>query len=503
MTPDAAWFRLRALVLAAVAALALGAEILEGRVTDGRAPLEGVRVHADRPRRIVPVPVPETRTDRDGRFRLELAAGDEVLVVEKDGWRRDLVPRAEWAKPIVLRPAPDFRREPVLLVRVDIPGVAARLDDAEIRAMLFGREPGRASAASYLYEVSKGSLLLQEGRLLHLNAAARSGPPTEALKESITREVLGALRGRDLKALDRIDNRTGAIQPDGKPDHLWIMVPGPPGSVTAVPEHVHASCFMIRLPWDRSRRWPVVFLSEEVPLGNIVHEAFHAMGEHRVDDLYKDCNDPATAGAWDLMDAGQYRGWDAHHPAEGPWREDTGYSPSHPGPWVRTELWYRGAFRTQVHTLRLSAPAWTGWIAPLLRAPGLDPQRLVIRDPGGKGRFWEFWVSRPWGYDGGRIGGRWGRGREGLLVARVDPSLLSRTTPKGPVRVVDAHPGTLEPPQPRFPCGRYELDDAAFNLGKGENPAGRDGALAWEILDQDASGRLKISIRWNPEGGSQ
>jgi hypothetical protein len=492
---------LRAVVTVAVTALALRAEILEGRVTDGRAPLEGVRVHPDRLRRISPVPVPEARTDREGRFRLELAPGDDVLIVEKDGWQRDLVPRVEWSQPVVLRPAPGFRREPVLLVRVDLPGVACRVSDDELRAMLFGREPGRASAASYLYEVSKGSLLLQEGKLLHLPSASPNGLPTEAMKEPITREVLKALRGMDLKAFDRIDNRTGAARPDGKPDHLWIMVPGPAGSVTAVPEHVHPSCFLIPLPWDKSSKWPVVFLSEEVPLGNIVHEAFHAMGEHRVDDLYKDCGDPATAGIWDLMDAGQYRGWDAHHPAEGPWREDTGYSPSHPGPWVRTELWYRGAFRTLVRIEKPSSRAWTGWLAPLLRAPGADPQRLVFRDPSGKGQFWEFWVSRPWGYEGGRIGGRQGPGRQGLLVARVDPSLLSRTKPKGPVRVLDAHPGTLEPPQPRFPCGRYELDDAAFNLGKGENPKGRDGALAWEVLEQDAAGRMKVSIRWNPEGG--
>lgn len=494
MIPGPVSILLRTLNLAALMAAGLRAEFLEGRVTDGRAPLEGVRVYPDRSRRILPAAVPEARTDPDGRFRLELEPGDERLVVEKDGWQRDLVPRAEWGQPIALSPLEDFRREPVLLVRVDVPGAPARLSDDDLRAFLFGSEPGRASAATYLYEVSKGRLRIEEGKLLHVPLTGSSGMPTEARKQAIAREVMAFLRGSDLRGLDRVDNRTGAPKPDGKPDHLWIVVPGPPGSVTGEPEHLRPGCLLLRAAGGRS--WPAVFLTEEAPLGNLVHEAFHAMGEHRVDDLYKDCGDPATAGIWDLMDAGQYRGWDAHHPDRGPWRGDTGYSPSHPGPWVRTELWYRGRFHDLVRTLRPASRSWTGWIAPIVRAAGSDPQRIVIADPRARSKFWEFWVARPWGYEAGRIGGRWGPGHEGLLVARIDASLLSRGEPKGPVRILDAQPGTPEPPQPRLPCDRFELDDAAFNLGTGENPEGRDGALAWEVLDRDDSGRLKVVIRW-------
>jgi hypothetical protein len=60
--------------------------------------------------------------------------------------------------------------------------------------------------------------------------------------------------------------------------------------------------------------------------------------------------------------------------------------------------------------------------------------------------------------------------------------------------VVDAHPGTQEPSKPRFPCGRWELDDAAFNLGPGENPKGRSGPLTWEVLETDAAGRMKVRV---------
>jgi len=76
------------------------------------------------------------------------------------------------------------------------------------------------------------------------------------------------------------------------------------------------------------------------------------------------------------------------------------------------------------------------------------------------------------------------------VVARVDPGLLTRGEPRGPVRVLDAHPGTPEPSEPRYPGGRWQLDDAAFGPGG----TGRDGPLRWEVLEADASGRLRIRV---------
>jgi len=81
------------------------------------------------------------------------------------------------------------------------------------------------------------------------------------------------------------------------------------------------------------------------------------------------------------------------------------------------------------------------------------------------------------------------------VVAHIDPALLSEDEPRGPVRVVDAHPGTPDPEAPRLPCGRWELDDAAFNLGKGENPKGSDGPLSWEVLAKDEGGRMQVRVR--------
>ena len=466
-----------------------------GTVTDGGQALAGVRVYPDRPVRVRSRDLPPVAvTDAQGRFALALGPDDGVLVLEKSGWQRDLVPLAELGAPVALRPAAAYRKEAVLAVRLDLPGIEPLRSDAELRAILFSRRPGEASAANYYYEISKGSLELEEGELIHLPGPA--GPMADGRRAELAGLVLARLRGRDLAPFDRVDNRTGALGPDGKPDHLWIIPPGPSGTVTLDPAHFAAICFLLPLPWQPSRRWPVVFFSEETPLGNIVHEGIHAMGEHRVGDLYMDLQHPMTAGRWDIMDAGEFQGWDRDHNTGFPWQEDTGYSPAQPTAWVRADLWYRGRFRATVPLVRpdLRAGPWEGWLDPLARAPRDLPQQLVVPDPRRRGAFWTLEVRRPWGFDRGRTGGRWGPGFEGLVVARVDPARNRAGSFLGPVRVVDAHPGTPEPPRPRYPAGRWQLDDAAFRLGPGEVAAGADGPLTWTVLAEDPAGRLRVRV---------
>ncbi len=497
--------RLLRLAAPALAGLALAgsarAAVLQGRVTDGRRGLPGVRVYPDRqPRVSLELDPPVAVTDAEGRFRLDLAASDAVLAVEKDGWHRDLVPAAEWGRDIVLTPEPLHHAEAVLVVRLDFEDQHEQVPDEALRQLFFSRRPGVASAANYLYEVSKGALSLEEGRILHLRTGAFPPPRTDARTSDMVTWVLQQLHGRIPPGCDRVDNATGAPHPDGKPDHLWIIPAGDPQTLTGDDKDLRADNWLMPLPWDKYDRWPVVFLPETSPLGNVVHEAFHAMGEHSVDDLYLACDDPDTAGIWDLMDAGQYRGWDRSHPGQGPWVDDTGYSPSHPLAWVRADLWYRGRYREAVPRLAVKGRSWEGWIAPASRAPGADPQWVTVSDPRRKGRFWSLEVRRPWGFERGRVGGRFGPGHAGLVVALVDPSLLSPDVPKGAVRVVDAHPGTPEPPKPRFPCGRWQLDDAAFELGPGEVAKGRRGPFAWEVLETDAAGRMKVRVTLRTAG---
>jgi len=469
----------------------------EGRVTDGRNGLAGVRVHADRTRRPPGkgAATPSVLPEAEGRFGLELEAGDAVLAVEKDGWIRDVAPLPAFLREFVLRPAPEHRVEKAVVIRFELGKSPSPVSDAALRARIFSREPNAGSAANYFYEVSKGALSFEEGIFLRLPLPKGLGHPTDADRETLVSAALGSLRRRDLSDFDRVDNATGEARPDGKPDHLWIIAPGPPRAVTTDPAHLTPLCFLMPLPWKPEAIWPVVLATDESPVGLLVHEAFHAMGEHRADDLYLDCGEPPTAGVWDLMDAGQYRGWDAPEPAKAGWMDGVGYSPSQPGPWVRADLWYRGRFRDTVKTLALQGRAWEGWLEPLARAPGAEPQVLRVPDARGPGRFWELSVRRPWGFDAGRMGGRWGPGREGLIVASVDPSRLSPGAPLGPVRVQDAHPGTAAPDKPRLPCGRHELDDAAFNVGPGEIANGEDGPLQWKVLAADRLGRMKVRVR--------
>lgn len=483
---------MRLLLLLLLSLTTLAAQMLEGRVQDSHGPLEGVRLYLDAPRRALVGGPLAVRSDAQGVFRLPMPEGRGRLVVEKDGWRRDFVPVTPDMRPLVLDLVPDsgFRRDRVLVVRLTVPGIPSRRGDMDLREILFGRSPGAASATEYVYEATRGRLRLGLGRIVELAYPEKVSGDTEAVRERITLWVLRQLRDLDLKPFDWVDNRTGAPGADGKPDHLWILAPGACRTITGNPAHFYVRSTLQPLPWEPGQRWPVVFLTEETPVGTLVHELLHAQGEHAVDDYYMP-DEPLTAGRWDPMDAGQLAGWDHHHPNRGPWLEDTAYSPSLPMAFTLGERWYRGAFRDLVQVATVSELPWEGWLAPLARAPEAGLQALRVPDPRKPGRFWELSVRRAWGFDAGRTGGR--AFPEGLVVARIDPSLLTTDgDSRGPVRVVDARPGTPEPPKPRYPDGRWELDDAAFQVGG--VPRGSEGPLAWTVLEEDAQGRMRIRV---------
>jgi len=476
---------------------------ISGRVTDGVKGLAGVRVYPDRGYRPWPSSLPPmATTDAEGRFKLEAPDLDRVLAVEKSGWQRDLVPLSECARDIVLRRAPEYRVEKVLIVRLDFPDQPCTLSDDVLRQRYFYRQPGIASAANYLYEVSKGSLELEEGAILHLKDEEHPPLRNDEDRLEMVHWVLNKLKDLPLGDLDSVDNQTGALKPDGQPDHLWIIPPGNPQTITHHHEDLSAISFLAFLPWSSDERWSAVFFPDETPLGNVVHENFHAMGEHRVDDFYLDAEHPLTAGIWDLMDVGMYRGWDALHPEKGPWFQDTAYSPSQPMGWTRAELWYRGRFSETIATLKRKPKetTWTGWMEPLAWAPHMHPQRLLVPDSRRKGAFWELSVRRALGFDRGRVGDRWGPGYEGLVVAHIDPSKLTPDEPLGPVHVIGSHvPSPLRsfvPKQPKyFPNLRSVLDDGAYNLGPGEKAKGQDGPLVWKVLAVDAEGRMQVKVQ--------
>ncbi len=482
------------LLLTLLVCLPGSGQVVRGVVTDGRAPLEGVRVYADRTRRVDPhLFVPLARTGPEGTFFLPQGKEDTVLVMEKEGHVMDLVPVAALDRPVVLPPHTRFRRDRVLLVRVDFEGMPSGRSEEALKQDLFGRRPGEASAASYLYEASKGGLLLEPGVTLTLRMPGLARPIPED-RDRIVTWVLDQLKVRDLRTVDWVDNATGEPGADGKPDHLWVVVPGPCSAATGKETHFPARSTLYPLTWKPGHRWPVVFFTEETPVGTLVHELLHAQGEHRVDDYYVEGR-AGTAGTWDPMDAGQLLGWDAPGAEGGAWRQGMAYSPSLPMAWTLRDLWYRGWWKDTVLVQWVRGATWEGWLAPLARAPGQEVQALRVADPSRPGCFWELSVRRPWGFDRGRVGGRFGPGHEGLVVAAIDPSRLSSDgDSKGPVRVVDARPRTPEPDRPRHPGGRWQLDDAAFGVGKGEMTSGRDGALRWKVLAADGLGRLKVRV---------
>lgn len=440
--------------------------------------------------------LPVAITDSAGRFQIRLRESDQWLIFEKPGFQRQILSVACLGNSVDLVPEPLHRVEKALLVRIFEPEAAQApepLSEDALRDFLFGRRPGQASAANYLFEVTKGALSLEEGAILEMDYPE---PIKDDGRQKLCEWVIDQLKGLDLKDFDRVDNRTGKLRPDGKPDHLWVIPSRAPRNVTLNDAHLTPVSYLLNVKGKPQTRWPVVFFPDQTPLGTIVHELFHAMGEHKVDDLYLDCEHPMTAGIWDLMDAGQYRGWDHLVNKNGPWQGVLAYSPSHPCGWVRSELLYSGYFKKTVKTVQSKALNWTGWLEALLMAPGETPQRLLLSDPRNKGMRWELEVRLPLGFDRGRVGHRFGPGHAGLIVSHVAPEYISEDGESlGPVRVIDAHPDTLEPPQPRFPCDRWELDDAAFNMGPGEVSKGSDGPLSWEVLALDACGRMKVRVQ--------
>ena len=81
---------------------------------------------------------------------------------------------------MVLRPAPGTARRRWWWCAWTWRASRTLRSDDELRRILFSRRPGEASAANYYYEISKGSLELEEGALLHLDPPWPMGRPGAA-----------------------------------------------------------------------------------------------------------------------------------------------------------------------------------------------------------------------------------------------------------------------------------------------------------------------------------
>jgi len=214
------------LLLLITAPLSLRAQgPLSGQVTDGQHAVPGVRVFVDegiRTTRDHHALMPSLRgyswdiTGNDGRFSMLGSAEDThpVLVFEKDGWARDMVPMRNGAvATIVLRPAREYRVEKALVVRLSFADEPVAMPEVELRRLLFNRAPGQASAANYLYEVSKGSLVLEEGAILNFTDPHHTRPRNDDQRADMVRFVLEKLKGQNLLDFDRVSRRRAIQNP--------------------------------------------------------------------------------------------------------------------------------------------------------------------------------------------------------------------------------------------------------------------------------------------------
>ena len=485
-----------------------------GRVTDGRQGLAGVRVYPDRLVRVRSEDLPPMAiTDAEGRFALDLGPGDTVLAVEKSGWQRDLVPLADLAgRWCCARPRPTAGRR-CWCCAWTCPASRPLRSDAELRSMLFSRRPGEASAANYYYEISKGSLELEEGALLHLAHPGPAQPahrtrPASWWTTSARSWCAGSWsrsRAWTSSPSTRWTTAPGRPGPDGKPDHLWIVPPGPSRTITAGPRATTPpSASSCRCPGTRTGTGPSCSSPRRPRWATSSTRActpWASSGWATSTWTTATRSPPAAGTSWTPASS---RAGTATTRTGFPWQEDTGYSPAQPMGWIRAELWYRGRFRATVSTLRVRGPGRAGW-TPWSGPPGTCPSAWWCPTRGSRGRFWELNVRRPWGFDRGRTGDRWGPGYEGLVVARVDPSHMAKVDGLRVTHVPGPGAGAERPPglrrtarSPATPAAAGSWTGPPTTWGPGRLPPAGTGRCAGRCWRWIAAGRMRVRVTLAP-----
>jgi M6 family metalloprotease-like protein len=185
-------------------------------------------------------------------------------------------------------------------------------------------------------------------------------------------------------------------------------------------------------------------VSENDPLGVVVHELGHSMG---LPDLYSyQASDSSSSdifvGAWDLM-------------ATGSWNPNgQGTSPSHLTTWCKIQLhWIKP---TQIVNISQSDIQSGHNVTVFLDPQELSGQNLAIKILLNNGTYYLIEDRQKLGYDGSIPG-------SGVLILFC----ANKTSGDGPARVVSAHPPSLGSDAP-FNLGWFAQDfygNSALNLG--------------------------------------
>ena len=388
--------------------------------------------------------------------------------------------------------------------------------------MYFDDTPGASSVRNFFYQVSHGRFDLKKGAnvLVNVTQAELQYPHDNYIRDDVVDWVVEASRSlvdyTDPK-LDLHNNWDHKPGSDNKIDNVVVLTAGLPKSITGSDCDMNPVSMLNGETVGSSKTTPVqALLPEYSPLGNIVHEMFHNMGETAVQDLYMngecDVDDEVstpigTVGKWGTMGVGMYNkivdrlvdpraqsceveyvdpceGQDGQCIASG-----SGVQPALPVPWS-LESWYHKRFwksdvvKNQVvdygshQTVRIYPWATSG-----------DLTQMVTAKNSNSDQWWTITNRQPIGFDHGLVYED-SAGQTGIVIDFNDKALKGRMALKGPVRIRDSHPGTV-PDYAHFTC-RSHADDGAFNIGEVDNYS--EGSLDVQLLEAHDDGSITVFI---------
>jgi M6 family metalloprotease-like protein len=378
--------------------------------------------------------------------------------------------------------------EKVVVIFVEFPDLhhQAIHDEAYYKKILFSNELGVSSLRNYYYEISKGRIDIQLGKFVgwFVDRNHNMKNIEDSVRSDIADFAIHSAIGKvDFKKFDNIQNYDRVPKSDGRVDHIIIIHAGEPQSITAQKTDMNPVCmFNTEYLGEDIKTTQQVFISESAPIGNFVHEFFHDMGDRSVQDLYTGGNPPlSTVGQWEIMSVGMYNPLIS---LKTPYAENIGFLPSYPMPWTMGR-WYHGSLKEAIgkHASVAKGQKKEFTIYPFeTNSNNLKVVSVMLDET----RAISVIVRQNLGFDRGLRG-------KGVIISKIDASLAGSMNLLGPVRIQDAHPKSPVPPYLHFTY-EYELDDAAFDIGPGQNSHYESEGVRIDLKEANKDGSYRVEF---------
>jgi M6 family metalloprotease-like protein len=505
---------------------------LYGRIVDNnKNPIVGAQVFVDVMPEVSGQASHISVTDGNGQYKLnDVPVGKVTLAMWKRGYETQYQMNVNVYAGIMTQQdltsrAVTVSEDYVVLLRAEFKNMKFHPDHTAAWAdqLFFDDTPGRASVRNFYYQLSRGRLDLKKGAnvLVQVADPALQYPHDDSKRDDVVDYVVNASKSlvnyADPK-LDRSASWDHAPGADGKIDHLVVLTAGMPKSITGSACDMNPVSMVNTEYVTSTIKSPVqALLAEYSPLGNIVHEMFHSMGETAVQDLYigGTCNsanelatDLTTMGKWEAMDIGMYnllrggfsdpRGNNCTAGYKDPCAGQSGNclaakfggQPALPGTWTMSR-WYHKKFWNDGVIQRVTVASGTAQTIRLYpySTSGNGAQAIIVPRASNSSQWWTLTNRQPIGTDRGLVFAD-APGQKGIVIDFNDAALAGRMALRGPSRVRDSHPGTV-PTYAHYNC-RAAADDAAFNVG--EVSTYTENELDVRLIEEHADGSISLRV---------